>query len=65
MIPYRINLLGMALATFMAPAEMERANRPGPVEPKRASGNPSGHTPHQGKREMERRRKRMEKESGK
>lgn len=55
--------VALALAAKAGPAEIERANKPGPPEPKRSSaGNASGHTPHQGKREMERRRKRLQKE---
>jgi len=61
-LSYRLALAGMALANVVAPAEIERANRPAPPEPERTSGNPSGHMPHQGQREMERRRKRLEKE---
>jgi hypothetical protein len=57
---HRMALMGLALAAMGAPAEYERAQRPEPPAPRKTPGNPSGHMPHQGKREMERRRKRME-----
>jgi hypothetical protein len=58
---HRMALMGLALAAMGAPAEYERAQRPEPPTPRQTPGNSSGHTPHQGKREMERRRKRMDK----
>jgi hypothetical protein len=61
-LSYRLALAGMALANAVAPAEIELVNRPVATKPKPTSGNPSCHTPHQGKREMERRAKRMKKE---
>lgn len=45
---------GLYMAVDLARPEPERKTK----------RNPSGHTPHQGKREMERRRKRMEKANG-
>lgn len=58
---YQIALAGIALAAAAGPAEIEQSAKPASVKKNANSGNPSGHMPHQGKREMERRRKRMEK----
>lgn len=67
LLNHKLAMMGVAvaLAATAGPAEIEQANRPGPAKPKRkAQGNPSGHMPHQGKREMERRARRISKEEG-
>lgn len=55
--------MAAALSTLLniqALAEIERANaKPeSPASPPKPRGNPSGHMPHQGKREMARRMRR-------
>jgi hypothetical protein len=55
-------LVAAALDAVAGPVKVEEARPPAPAKPTRTPGNPSGHTPHQGKREMARRAKRIAKE---
>lgn len=59
-------VLGMGLLLSIIFRRIERGARqpaPRPPEPKR-HGNKSGHMPHQGKREMARRARRMDQQGG-
>lgn len=59
----RMGLFAVALASMVSALSLDGVDLRRSADDKpRTRGNSSGHMPHQGKREMERRRKRMMKE---